>query len=59
MSSPSPATADSTACLLKLAPFVQGRVRRGIVGSSRYAQRLRDDIRKAAADARMFKGGGN
>ncbi|QPN59685.1 4Fe-4S binding protein [Synechococcus sp. CBW1002] len=50
MSSPSPATADSTACLLKLAPFVQGRVRRGIVGSSRYAQRLRDDIRKAAAD---------
>ena len=34
-----------------LAPYLLGRVRRGIVGSSRYAQRLREAIRDAAADA--------
>jgi polyferredoxin len=36
--------------LRRLAPFLLGRVRRGIVGSSRYAQKLRDQIRTAAAD---------
>jgi len=36
--------------LRRLAPFLLGRVRRGIVGSSRYAQKLRDVIRAAAAD---------
>jgi len=42
--------ADETrACLLKLAPFLLGRARRGVVGSSRYAQRLREQIRVAAA----------
>ena len=38
-------------CSSDLAPFLLGRVRRGIVGSSRYAQKLRDAIRDAAADA--------
>ncbi|MFQ6538838.1 MULTISPECIES: 4Fe-4S binding protein [Aphanothece] len=41
---------DSQACLLKLAPHLVARSRRGIVGTSRYAQRLRDQIRAAAAD---------
>jgi len=36
--------------LLRLAPHLLGRSRRGIVGGSRYAQRLRDQIRQAAAD---------
>jgi len=36
--------------LRRLAPFLLGRVRRGIVGNSRYAQKLRDQIRAAAAD---------
>jgi polyferredoxin len=36
--------------LLRLAPYLLGRVRRGIVGSSRYAQKLRDAIREASAD---------
>lgn len=38
------------AALRLLAPHLLGRVRRGIVGSSRYAQKLRDAIRDAAAD---------
>ncbi|MEX1317133.1 MAG: sigma 54-interacting transcriptional regulator [Synechococcaceae cyanobacterium] len=38
------------ACLLKLAPHLLGRARRGVVGSSRYAVRLREAIREAAAD---------
>ena len=41
--------ADSAACLLRLAPHLLGRARRGIVGSSRYAQNLRESIRRAAA----------
>ena len=41
---------DTTSCLLRLAPFLLGRARRGIVGSSRYAQGLREAIRNAAAD---------
>jgi len=41
---------DARACLLTLAPFLLGRARRGVVGSSRYAQRLREQIRTAATD---------
>ena len=41
--------ADSSACLLRLAPHLLGRARRGIVGSSRYAQNLRESIRRASA----------
>ncbi|MCT0249520.1 sigma 54-interacting transcriptional regulator [Synechococcus sp. CS-205] len=37
--------------LLTLAPYLLGRVRRGVVGSSRYAKRLREQIRQAAADS--------
>ena len=44
------ATPDPRACLLKLAPHLLGRSRRGVVGSSRYAERLRDAVRAAAAD---------
>jgi len=40
----------TAADLRRLAPLLLGRVRRGIVGSSRYAQKLRDAIRLAAAD---------
>ncbi len=36
--------------LLRIAPYLLGRTRRGIVGTSRYAQRLREQIRQAAAD---------
>jgi transcriptional regulator with AAA-type ATPase domain len=44
------ASTDPRACLLRLAPYLVGRTRRGVVGSSRYAQKLRQAIR-AAADA--------
>ena len=49
---PAPASPaqPSQACLLKLAPHLLGRSRRGVVGSSRYAERLRDAVRAAAAD---------
>ena len=40
--------ADRNTQLLKLAPFVLGRVRRGVVGDSRYARRLRNGIHDAA-----------
>ena len=40
--------AESGAGLERLAPFVMGRVRRGVVGSSRYAQRLRGAVLEAA-----------
>jgi len=52
MTPPPPATpaGDTQACLLKLAPHLLGRSRRGVVGSSRYADRLRDAVRSAAAD---------
>ena len=47
-----PSSSDQArACLLKLAPHLLGRARRGVVGTSRYAQRLREQIRQAAADA--------
>lgn len=36
--------------LLRLAPFLVGQARRGVVGSSRYARKLRDAIRLAAQD---------
>jgi transcriptional regulator with AAA-type ATPase domain len=47
---PSDAAARREAGLLRLAPYLMGRARRGIVGSSRYASRLRQEIRDAAAD---------
>ena len=37
--------------LLRLAPFLVGRARRGVVGSSRYARALREAVRLAAADS--------
>ncbi|MEB3360826.1 MAG: 4Fe-4S binding protein [Synechococcaceae cyanobacterium] len=46
---PAPET-PTAAALLRLAPHVLGRVRRGIVGSSRYAVNLREAIRQAAHD---------
>ena len=36
--------------LKRLAPYLQNRIRRGVVGSSRYAQNLRRSIREAAED---------
>jgi polyferredoxin len=45
-----PAVTNQQACLLKLAPHLLGRTRRGVVGSSRYAERLREAVRRAAAD---------
>ena len=42
--------AESSAGLARLAPFVLGRARRGVVGSSRYAQRLRTSVLEAARD---------
>ena len=42
--------AESGAGLERLTPFVMGRVRRGVVGSSRYAQRLRGAVLEAARD---------
>ena len=36
--------------LQQLAPYVVGRVRRGVVGSSRYACKLRESIRSIASD---------
>ena len=42
--------AESSAGLERLAPFVLGRARRGVVGSSRYAQRLRTSVLEAARD---------
>ncbi len=41
----------SGACLLRLAPHLIGRARRGVVGSSRYARTLRREIREAAEDS--------
>ena len=42
--------AESSAGLQRIAPFVLGRARRGVVGSSRYAQRLRSAVLEAARD---------
>ena len=38
------------AALQQLAPHLVGRARRGVVGSSRYAQNLREALRKASED---------
>ena len=45
-----PGTVPSAGCVLRLAPLLLPRARRGIVGSSRYAQRLREEIRSASQD---------
>ena len=42
--------AESSAGLQRLALFVLGRARRGVVGSSQYAQRLRTAVLEAARD---------
>jgi len=42
--------ADANQQLLKLGPYVMGRVQRGVVGDSRYARRLRSAIHEAAHD---------
>ncbi|MFM9101681.1 MAG: sigma 54-interacting transcriptional regulator, partial [Cyanobium sp.] len=44
-------TASASDDLRRLAPLLLGRVRRGIVGSSRYALKLREAIREASSDA--------
>ena len=43
----------TSAVLLSLAPFLVGNVRRGVVGSSHYAQKLRDSVRQASADVKQ------
>ena len=42
--------ADDIQKLQRLAPYVLGRPRRGVVGDSRYAKRLRTDLLSAAKD---------
>ena len=42
---------DASADFQRLAPYILGRARRGVVGSSRYAQRLRTAVLDAARDA--------
>jgi len=49
-SSVPPSSPRDNAALLRLAPFLVGQARRGVVGSSRYARTLRDAIRLAAQD---------
>jgi transcriptional regulator with AAA-type ATPase domain len=44
------APASPASALLRLAPYLLGRARRGIVGSSRYASKLREEIRAASTD---------
>lgn len=39
------------AALLRLAPLLVGRARRGVLGSSRYARALREAVREASCDA--------
>jgi len=41
----------SRSCAERMFPFLVGRPKRGIVGSSRYACRLREEIKQAASDA--------
>ena len=48
---PPSAPESDAGCLLRLAPLLLPRTRRGIVGSSRYARRLREEIRDASLDA--------
>ena len=41
---------DASSSLLILSPYATGRPNRGVVGASRYAQRLREDLIEAAED---------
>ena len=41
---------DASASLILLTPYATGRPKRGVVGSSRYAQRLRQQLINAAED---------
>ena len=41
---------DELQRLERLAPYVLGRARRGVVGDSRYAKRLRNELVEAAQD---------
>ena len=41
---------DASSSLLLLSPYATGRPNRGVVGASRYAQRLREDLIEAAED---------
>ena len=41
---------EQQAALLRLAPHIVGRTRRGVVGSSRYAKALREAVRHASDD---------
>ena len=47
----SPLPPPDNAALLRLAPYLVGRARRGVVGSSRYARSLREAIRTASQDS--------
>jgi polyferredoxin len=42
---------EQQAALLRLAPYIVGCARRGVVGSSRYAKTLREAVRHASTDA--------
>jgi transcriptional regulator with AAA-type ATPase domain len=42
---------EQQAALLRLAPHIVGRTRRGVVGSSRYAKALREAVRRASDDS--------
>ena len=42
---------DQPPAIGRLMPYVMGRARRGVVGSSRYAHRLRQALLEAAKDA--------
>ena len=49
-SAPLESSRQPQADLLRLAPLLVGRARRGVVGSSRYARSLRDAVRQGSAD---------
>ena len=42
---------DDIARLQRLAPYAMGRARRGVIGASRYAKRLRTELLSAAQDS--------
>ncbi|MGB7565380.1 MAG: 4Fe-4S binding protein [Prochlorococcaceae cyanobacterium] len=44
-------SAGASEAFLRLAPYLVGRTRRGVVGSSRYAVALRESLRQAASDS--------
>ncbi|WP_063416380.1 hypothetical protein [Prochlorococcus marinus] len=43
-------TTPSHQCMMRMAPYLIGRPRRGVVGGSRDACKLRESIRQAAND---------